>query len=129
MAPVARTNVPPEMAEVADALTEAAVTGVAEVSRSLDPAPTASVGLPSLRLLIVTLANVFVVAPAKVTVLRPLIVRALVAAIAPPALTLIVAPPPWTPPLTTSPPAGTTMSPAFVGDRLTVPRLKTVPSE
>ena len=120
---------PPEIVEVAEALTEPAVTGVAPVNVRREPVPTAKLGLPSLMLLSVTLASVLFVALAKVSVLRPLIVRALVAAMAPAELTLRLAPPPCTPPLRISPPAGITTSPGVVGDKLIVPRLNTVPSE
>ena len=120
---------PPEIVEVAEALTEPAVTGVAPVNVRREPVPTAKVGLPSLMLLSVTLASVLFVALAKVSVLRPLIVRALVAAMAPAELTLRLAPPPCTPPFRISPPAGITTSPGVVGDKLMAPRLKTVPSE
>ena len=119
---------PPEIIDVAEALTELAVTGVALVNVRREPVPTAKVGLPSLMLLSVTLASVLFVALAKVSVLRPLMVRALVAAMAPAELTVTVAPPACTPPLRISPPAGMTTSPGVVGDKLMLPRLKTVPS-
>ena len=124
--PAARDRLPSLMAEVMRPLLEVAVTGVRDVRRRklLAPIPTKErlleVNSPPL-LLNVRLLSVLVVSVGNVTRPEPLIVRSLVASIAPWERTLRCAKAPEWPPFTVTPPAGSTIVPLAVAVRVITP--------